>query len=178
MLTAVTIIAVILAIAIAAVLTRAATKPGDFRIARSATIDAPAERIFPLINDLQSFKLWSPFEKDPAMRRDISTPSSGKGATYAWNGDRNVGSGHMRITDSRAPSQVKIDLEMLTPFAASNKVVFDLAPRGGGSTELTWAMEGYSPFMMRVMGVFFSTDKMVGGEFEKGLANLKRMTEI
>lgn len=176
MLTAVTIVAVILAVAIAAVLIRAATAPADFRIARTATINAPAEKIFPLINDLQSFKLWSPFEKDPAMRRDISTPSAGKGATYAWDGDKTVGSGHMRITESHAPSQVKLDLEMLTPFAASNKVAFTLAPRGSG-TDLTWAMEGSSPFMMRVMGVFFSPDKMVGGEFEKGLANLKRITE-
>lgn len=177
MLTAVTIIAIIIALAIAAILIVAATRPDDFRIARTATINAPAERIFPLINDLQSFKLWSPFEKDPAMRRDISMPSAGKGATYAWNGDRQVGSGHMTITDSSAPSQVKIDLEMLTPFAASNKVEFNLVPRGSG-TELTWAMAGRSPFMMKVMGVFFSSDKMVGGEFEKGLANLKRMTEI
>lgn len=176
MLTTVTIIAIVLAVAIAAILIRAATKPDHFRIARAATINAPADKIFPLINDLQSFKLWSPFEKDPAMQRDISMPSSGKGATYAWKGDRNVGSGHMQITESNAPSQVKIDLVMLTPFAASNKVEFNLAPRGG-TTELTWAMHGSSPFMMRVMSIFCSTDKMVGGEFEKGLANLKRITE-
>ncbi|MFZ5732970.1 MAG: SRPBCC family protein [Pseudomonadota bacterium] len=176
MLTIVTVIAIIVAIAIAAILIRAATKPDHFRIARTATIDAPAERIFPLINDLQSFKLWSPFEKDPAMRRDISTPSSGKGATYAWNGNKTVGSGRMQITESTTPSQVKIDLEMLTPFAASNKVEFTLVPRGGG-TELTWAMQGSSPFMMRVMSTFFDMDKTVGGDFEKGLANLKRITE-
>lgn len=176
MLTTITIVAIGLAVAIAAILILAATRPDHFRIARTATINAPADRIFPLINDLQNFKLWSPFEKDPAMRRDISTPSSGKGATYAWNGNKTVGSGHMRITESASPSQVKLDLDMLTPFAASNKVEFTLVPRGGG-TELTWAMQGSSPFMMRVMGVFFSTDKMVGGEFEKGLANLKRIIE-
>lgn len=176
MMTAVTVIAILIAVAIAAILIRAATRPDHFRIARTATINAPAERIFPLINDLQNFKLWSPFEKDPAMRRDISTPSSGKGATYAWNGNKTVGSGHMQITDSAAPSQVKIDLEMLTPFAARNKVEFTLVPRGLG-TELTWAMQGSSPFMVRVMGIFFSMDKMVGGDFEKGLANLKRITE-
>jgi len=176
MMTTVTIIAIVIVVAVAAILIRAATRPDHFRIARTATINAPAERIFPLINDLQNFKLWSPFEKDPAMRRDISMPSSGKGATYAWNGNKTVGSGHMQITDSTAPSQVKIDLEMLTPFAASNKVEFTLVPRDGG-TEMTWAMQGVSPFMVRVMSTFFSMDKMVGGDFEKGLANLRRITE-
>lgn len=176
MLTTITIVAIGLAVAIAAILILAATRPDHFRIARTATINAPADRIFPLINDLQNFKLWSPFEKDPAMQRDISTPSSGKGATYAWNGDKNVGSGHMKIVESNAPSLVKIDLEMLTPFAASNKVEFTLIPRGS-ATEMTWAMQGSSPFMVRVMGIFFSMDKMVGGDFEKGLANLKRITE-
>ncbi len=174
--TIVTVVAIVVAVAVAAILIRAVTSPDHFRIARAATINAPAEKIFPLINDLQSFKLWSPFEKDPAIRRDISTPSSGKGATYAWNGDKNVGSGHMTITESNAPSLVKIDLEMLKPFAASNKVEFTLVPRGG-ATEMTWAMQGSSPFMFRVMGIFCNMDKMVGGDFEKGFANLKRITE-
>lgn len=177
MLQTITIIAVVLAIAIAAVLLYATTKPDIFRVARSTTIKASPQAIFPLLSDLQGFTTWSPYEhKDPAMKREISSPSSGKGATYAWDGDKNVGTGKMTITDTAPPSQVTIKLEFTRPFEANNVVDFILVPKGD-STQVTWAMQGPNAFIGKVMSVFMNMDKMVGTDFEVGLANLKRVTE-
>src|SRR5438552_160841 len=167
----------LLAVLIAVVLILALTKPDTFRVERTTSIKAPPKRIFPLLNDFQSWSAWSPYEKkDPAMKRTFSGPPSGKGAIYEWDGDKNVGQGRMEIMRSTPPSNVTLDLDFVKPFEAHNTVVFTLAPQGD-STTLTWAMQGPANFISKVMQVFINMDKMVGTDFEAGLANLKALAE-
>ena len=174
------IIAIIVAaifVGIAGVLAFAATKSDTFRVQRAASIKAPPERIFPLLNDLRSFAAWSPYEKkDPAMQRTYSGAPSGKGAVYEWNGDKNVGSGRLAIADSSPPSKVTLRLDMMRPLEAHNLVVFTLEPKGE-STTVTWAMNGQVPYLAKIVHVFINVDKMVGQDFEAGLANLKAIVE-
>lgn len=171
------IIAVILAIAIAVVLILAATKPGTLRVQRSVSIKASPERIFPLISDFHQWLTWSPYEqKDPAMKRTYSGAERGKGAVYAWDGDKNVGSGRMEILEASAPQKIVIKLDFFTPFEGHNTAEFTMLPQGD-DTRLTWRMHGPAPFMARIMHVFINIDKMVGKDFEAGLANLKRLAE-
>ena len=170
-------IAVILAIAIAVVLIIAATKPATFRVQRSTSIKAPAEKVFPLINDFHQWTTWSPYEhKDPALKRTYSGAESGKGAVYAWDGDKNVGTGRMEILDTSVPSKIVIKLDFFKPFEAHNTAEFTMLPQGD-ATNLTWLMHGPAPFMHRVMQVFLNLDNMIGKDFEAGLANLQKLTE-
>jgi uncharacterized protein YndB with AHSA1/START domain len=170
-------VAVILAIAIAAVLILAATKPNKLRVERTATIKAPAETIFPLINDFRKWRSWSPYEtKDPAMKRTYGGAESGKGATYAWDGDRNVGSGRMEILDASAPQKIVIKLDFFTPFEGHNTAEFTMLPQEDG-THVTWLMHGPANFMSRLIQVFINLDNMIGKDFEAGLANLKKVVE-
>jgi uncharacterized protein YndB with AHSA1/START domain len=165
----------LLAVLIAVVLILALTKPDTFRVERTTSIKAPPEKIFPLLNDFQSWSAWSPYEKkDPAMKRTFSGPPSGKGAIYEWDGDKSVGQGRMEIMRSTPPSNVTLDLDFVKPFEAHNTVVFTLAPQGD-STTVTWAMQGPANFISKVMQVFINMDKMVGTDFEAGLANLKAL---
>ena len=171
------IIAVVLAIAIAVVLILAATKPDTFRVQRAITVRAPAEKVFPLINDFHQWGSWSPYEnKDPAMKRSYSGPISGKGAVYGWEGNKNVGSGRMEILEASAPSKVVIKLDFFAPFEGHNTAEFTMLPQGD-ATHLTWLMHGPAPFMSRLMQVFMNMDRMIGKDFETGLANLKKATE-
>jgi uncharacterized protein YndB with AHSA1/START domain len=171
------VIAVILAIAIAAVLILAATKPDRFSVQREITVRAPAEKIFPLINDFHQWIAWSPWEhRDPALKRSYSGAESGKGTVYGWDGNKNVGSGRMEILESTASSKIVIQLDFLKPFEAHNTAEFTMLPQGDG-TNLTWLMHGPAPFTYRLMQVFINLDHMVGKDFEVGLANLKRLTE-
>jgi uncharacterized protein YndB with AHSA1/START domain len=171
------IIAIVLAIAIAIVLILAATKPDTFSVQRSATIKAPPEKIYPLIYDFNQWKGWSPWEnRDPAMKRTYSGAAAGEGAVYAWDGDKNVGSGRMEILDASAPSKIVIKLDFLTPFEAHNTAEFTMLPQGD-ATNLTWLMHGPAPFISKLMHVFMNIDRMVGKDFEAGLANLKSLTE-
>jgi uncharacterized protein YndB with AHSA1/START domain len=171
------IIAAVLAIAIVIVLILAATKPDTFRIQRATTVKAPPEKIFPLINDFHQWGTWSPYEtRDPAMKRTYSGAESGKGAIYAWHGNKNVGSGRMEILEASAPSKIVIKLDFFIPFEAHNTAEFTMLPQGD-ATNVTWFMRGPAPFMSRLMQVFINFDKMVGKDFEIGLANLKRLTE-
>jgi uncharacterized protein YndB with AHSA1/START domain len=171
------IIAIVLAIAIVAVLILAATKPDTFAVQRAATIKAPPQRIFALIDDFHQWGTWSPWEhKDPAMRRSFSGTESGKGAVYAWEGNKNVGSGRMEILEASVPSKIAIKLDFLAPFEAHNIAEFTMLPQGD-ATNLTWRMSGPAPFMHRVMQVFMNFDRMIGKDFEAGLSNLKKLTE-
>jgi len=171
------IIAVVLAIAIAVVLILAATKPDTFTVQRAAVVKAPPEKIFPLINDFHQWGGWSPYEtKDPAMKRTYTGAASGQGAVYAWDGNKNVGSGRMEILDASAPSKIQIKLDFFTPFEGHNTAEFTMLPQGDG-TVLTWLMYGPAPFMAKIMHVFMNIDNMVGRDFEIGLANLKKLTE-
>ncbi|RVD56647.1 polyketide cyclase [Mesorhizobium sp. M2D.F.Ca.ET.185.01.1.1] len=172
-----TTILIILVVIIAAVLVYAATRPNDFVVTRSASIKAPAEAIFPLINDFKRWPEWSPFEKlDPGMQRTLSGADSGKGAAYAWEGNSKAGKGRMEITGSVPSSQVALKLDFERPFRANNTVDFSLSPSGDGTT-VTWAMRGARPFIAKLMGLFMDFDKLIGKDFEAGLDNLKRAVE-
>jgi len=171
------IIAGCLGVAIAAVLVYAATKPDTFRVTRSATIKAPPDKIYPLIADFHRWTAWSPYEnKDPAMKRTYGGAPGAVGQSYAWAGDKNIGQGSMTITEAAAPSKVALKLDFVSPFEAHNTVVFSLTPQAGG-TAVTWDMQGPTPFIGKIMHVFINMDKMVGDDFEVGLANLKGVAE-
>ena len=171
------VIVAMLVLAIAVILILAATKPDRFSVQRATTVKAPAEKIFPLINDFRRWGSWSPYEhKDPVMKRSFSGAASGKGAVYAWDGNKNVGSGRMEILDATAPAKIVIKLDFFTPFEGHNTAEFTMLPQGDG-TNLTWLMHGPAPFMAKIMHVFMNIDRMVGKDFEIGLANLKRLTE-
>ena len=177
MLEVIAVIAVILAIAIAVVLILAATKPGRFSVRREITVNAPAEKIFPLINDFHQWVAWSPYEhRDPALKRTYSGAESGKGAVYGWEGNNNVGSGRMEILESTTPSKIVIKLDFFKPFEGHNTAEFTMLPQGD-ATHVSWLMHGPAPFMNKLMQVFMNLDKMIGKDFEAGLVNLKTVTE-
>ena len=170
-------IALVIVVAIAGILIFAATKPDTFAVQRSTSIKAPPDRIFPLINDFKRWDAWSPWEKkDPAMKRSYGPTTSGKGAHYAWEGNNDVGQGSMDITESVPPSKVALKLDFVKPFEGHNVVEFTLVPRGE-STDVTWSMSGPAPFMSKVMQVFVNMDRMIGKDFEAGLASLKAAAE-
>ena len=170
-------IVLIIVVIILAVLIYAATRPNDFVVSRSTSINAPAEAIFPLINDFKHWPEWSPFEKlDPGMKRTLSGAESGKGAVYAWEGNGKTGKGRMEIVNSVPSSLVSLKLDFEKPFRANNSVDFSLVPSGGGTT-VTWAMRGARPFIAKLMGLVMNFDTLIGKDFEAGLANLKRATE-
>jgi uncharacterized protein YndB with AHSA1/START domain len=171
------IILIVVAVAIIAPLVYAATRPDSFRIERSAVIQAPPEKVFSFINDFHRWTAWSPWENiDPQLKRTYSGAQSGKGAGYAWEGNSKVGSGSMEIAEA-APAKIVIRLDFLKPFEAHNTAEFTLAPGAQGETTVNWAMFGPSPYVSKLMGVFFNMDRMVGGQFEQGLANLKTAAE-
>jgi hypothetical protein len=170
-----TLIVIALLVVVAAFLVHAATKPDSFGVQRATAIDAPAEKIFPLINDLRAHTSWSPFEKDPNMKRTHSGAPQGAGAVYEWDGNRQVGSGRIAIADS-TPSNITMILDMFKPFKAHNTVNFILEPQGN-ATRVTWAMRGQQPYMAKLVSTFINCDKMVGSQFEEGLAKLKAIAE-
>jgi hypothetical protein len=170
-------IAIVVVLAIAGVLGFAALQPDRFSVRRAASIKAPPEKIFPLINDFSRWGAWSPYEKkDPAMKRSFSGPAAGKGAVYAWEGNKDVGQGRMEIADAAAPSRVTLDLHFVKPFEARNRVDFTLEPKSD-ATQVIWAMEGPMPFISKVVCLFVDMDRIVGADFEAGLANLKAIAE-
>ena len=170
-------ILIVVVVLIAAILVYAATMPDDFRVQRTTSIKASPEKIFALINDLHRWDSWSPWEKmDPAMQRTFSGATAGKGAVYAWQGNSKVGEGRMEIADTSPPSRVMIKLDFIKPIEGHNTAEFTLDPKGD-STNVTWSMYGPSAYIAKVIGVFASMDKMIGKEFETGLANMKAVAE-
>jgi uncharacterized protein YndB with AHSA1/START domain len=171
------IIVIIAVVLIAGVLIMAATKPDTFRVQRAASIKAPPEKVFTLINDFKAWSSWSPWEKkDRAMKRTYAATTGGKGATYAWEGNKDVGQGSMEIAESVLPSRIALKLDFLKPFEAHNTVEFTLEPKGD-TTNVTWAMQGPTPYFAKIIHVFINMDSMVGKDFETGLANLKAAAE-
>lgn len=169
------ILAVIVA-AIAVMLIIASTRPDTFRIARSTSVNAPPEAIYPMIADFHRWTEWSPYEKlDADLKRFYGGAQSGPGATYAWDGKK-AGTGRMEIVDVTPPNLVSIKLDFTKPFKASNMAEFSMRPEAGG-TAVTWSMTGPQNLMAKVMGLFFSMDTFVGRDFETGLANIKRNAE-
>lgn len=173
MLIAVGVIAAIIVV----VLILAALKPSEFRVVRTTTINAPPAKVFGYLNDFHKWTAWSPWEKmDPDLQRTYSGPTSGVGTAYAWEGNNKVGQGRMEIVESQSASKVSLRLEFLKPFKAVNSTDFILEPVANG-TKLTWDMHGPNQCMGRMMSVFIDMDKMVGKDFETGLANLKQAAE-
>ncbi len=167
---AVAVILVVLVIVVA-------MQPADFRIARSTTISAPAEVVFAHVNDFHKWDAWSPWAKlDPSMKQSYEGSPTGTGAIYSWDGNKEVGTGRMTLTESRANELIRIKLEFLKPFAAVNDTEFTFKPEGN-QTAVTWSMTGKNNFMAKGFGLVMNMDKMVGGDFEKGLAQMKALAE-
>jgi hypothetical protein len=161
---------------VGALLLFATTRPDTFSVERRIVIQAAPEKIQPLLADFHRWADWSPWEKlDPAMNRTFGGPAAGVGATYAWNGNKDVGSGFMAVK-SATNDKVSIQLDFIEPFEGHNTADFLLAPQGGG-TEVRWVMFGPTPYISKLMGVFVSMDTMIGKDFEKGLAQLKAAAE-
>jgi uncharacterized protein YndB with AHSA1/START domain len=171
------IVGSLVAAGIIGLLVYAATKPDGFRVQRSTTIQAPPGAVFAEIADFHQWLAWSPWEKiDPNLKRAYSGPASGVGAVYEWEGNKNVGKGRMEIKEAVPGSRITIQLDFLKPFETHNTAEFTLEAKGDG-THVTWAMIGRQPYLFKVMTVFMSLDKMIGKDFEKGLANLKAVAE-
>lgn len=170
-------IALILAVALAALLLYAATRPDTFAVQRSALIQASPDKLFPLINDLHQFNTWNPYaRKDPAMRIDYRGPASGPGAAFDFSGNKDAGKGSIEVTGGQAPTRVDMRLDMVEPFEGHNQIAFTLTPQGQ-ATQVTWAMHGPSPYLSKVIGIFLDMDHMIGRDFEAGLARLKVTAE-
>jgi uncharacterized protein YndB with AHSA1/START domain len=168
---------VALALLVVGVLAFAGTRPDSFRVARSVVIAAPAERIFPLLDDFHRWTAWSPYEGiDPTLQRKYSGVERGVGAIYEWSGNGKAGKGRMEIVGEQPPGKLVIKLDFEKPFEGHNVAEFTIRPSGSGH-EVVWAMGGPSPFMSKLMGLFMNLDRLIGKDFELGLANLKRVAE-
>lgn len=154
-----------------------AGRPDEFKVARSATMSASPATVFAQVNDFHNWEAWSPWAKlDPACKNSFSGAAAGKDAGFAWDGNNKVGAGRMTITDSQPPELVRIHLEFLRPFKATNTTEFTFRPQGG-QTLVTWTMTGRNNLMSKVFGLFVDCDTMVGRDFEKGLAGIKAVAE-
>jgi hypothetical protein len=170
-------IAIVVIVLIGIVLAIAAAKPSEFAVERMAHIKATPAKILPHIVDFRRWTAWSPWERiDPAMKKSYSGPATGAGAVYEWVGNSKVGQGRMEIMDVTPPTSVTVKLDFLKPFEAHNTARFTLVPAGDG-TDVSWRMFGPSPFITKVMGVFFNMEKLVGKDFERGLESLKSVAE-
>lgn len=170
-------ILIALATLIVAFLVLVALQPADFRIERSTTIAAPTAAVFRHVNDFHLWNAWSPWAKiDPAMQQTFAGAPAGTGAVYTWAGNNEVGEGRMTITESRPTDLVRIRLEFLKPFTATNLTEFQFKG-AGGQTTVTWVMTGTNNFLLKAVGLFMNMDRMVGADFEKGLSQLKAVAE-
>jgi uncharacterized protein YndB with AHSA1/START domain len=168
---------IVVVVVVAAILVIAATRPDTFKVERSASIKAPPDKVFALINDFPSWQAWSPWEGlDPNMKRTMSATTAGKGAVYEWDGNNEVGKGRMEIVESTPPSKVGIQLAFFRPFEAHNTAEFTLVPEGD-ATRVTWTMNGPMPYISKVISLFCDMDKLIGKDFEAGLAKMKSVAE-
>src|ERR1700688_599835 len=173
------IVTVAIVVVITGIVLFADTRPNIIQVTRSITIQAPAEKIFPLIDDFHHWACWAPQDKeDPTMKRIYSGEESGAGAISDWQGTGNAGKGRMTIMESAAPNKVVVRVDFVRPFVAHNVNEFILEPsEPGTSTRVTWTMRGPNLFFMKVLGVFVNMDRMLGKHFETGLQNLKIVSE-
>jgi hypothetical protein len=171
------IIVLSIGIIVLALVVIVALQPGEFRVERSTSVGAPPSAVFAQVNDFHKWEGWNPWGKiDPAMKQSYDGAPAGVGAIYNWNGNSEVGAGRMTITESRPSDYVKIKLEFFKPFAATNTAEFMFKP-DGNQTIVTWSMLGEKNFMAKAIHLFMDMDKMIGGQFEKGLANIKSLVE-
>jgi hypothetical protein len=170
-------ILIALAVIIVVFLIIVATRPADFRVTRSATIVAPPPVVFAQVNDFHKWEPWNPWGKiDPGMKQTYEGPPAGKGAIYAWVGNKDVGEGRMTITESRPSDLILIKMEFFKPMAGIATTEFTFKPEGNQTT-VTWTMTGKNNFVAKAMCMFMNMDKMIGGQFEKGLAAMKTVAE-
>jgi hypothetical protein len=173
----VTVVLLGLVVLVGAFLAYVASRPGAFRIERSQRIRGSADAVFARIDNLREFNTWNPFAAaDSAAQIVYSGPSRGVGASYEWDSTGRAGKGRMTIVESQTPRKVIMRLEFLRPFVATNTAEFSLASEGS-VTNVSWAMTGTYGFVHKLFGIVFDCDKMVGGEFAKGLASLKNLVE-
>lgn len=171
------IILILLAVAVIAILLIAAMQPAEFRISRNAVMTAEAISIFNNVNDLHKWEAWSPWAKlDPNSKSSFEGADAGVGAVMRWEGNHKVGMGSMTIVESNPPESIKFRLDFLKPMKATNLAIFSFKPEGN-NTLVTWSMTGTNNFIGKVMAVVMNCDKMVGGQFEKGLTALKAIVE-
>jgi uncharacterized protein YndB with AHSA1/START domain len=168
---------VALAVIVAGALVVVATRPAEFRVTRTGTIAAPPATVFAQVNDFHKWEAWNPWGKlDPAMKESYEGAPAGVGAVYTWTGNSQVGEGRMTITESRPNELIRIKMEFLKPFAATSTAEFTFRPEGN-QTAVTWTMEGTNNFMAKAMHLVMNMDRMIGGQFEKGLAAMKSVAE-
>ncbi len=170
-------ILIVIGVIVVAFVIIVALQPAEFHVARTATVAAPAEVVFAQVNELKKWEAWSPWVKiDPAMKQTYEGPASGIGAISRWAGNNQVGEGSMTITESRPNELLRFTLEFIKPMAGTSTAEFSFRPEGN-QTSITWSMSGRNNFIAKAMCLFMNMDKMVGGEFEKGLAQIKSITE-
>jgi hypothetical protein len=171
------IILISLAVIIVLFIVIVALQPSEFRVARSTNISAPPSTVFAQVNDFHKWEAWNPWGKnDPAMKQSYEGAPSGTGAVYAWAGNKEVGEGRMTIIESRPSDLIRVKLEFFKPFTATNTAEFMFKPEGN-QTAVTWSMTGNNNFMAKAIHLFMNMDKMIGGQFEKGLASMKSVAE-
>jgi uncharacterized protein YndB with AHSA1/START domain len=177
MLTYILIALAVIAVLIIVFVVIVAMQPADFRIARSSTFTAPPADVFAQVNDFHRWDAWSPWAKiDPSAKNTFAGAPSGTGAVFSWSGNNKVGEGTMTITESRPNDLIAIKLEFRRPFKATNTAEFAFKA-DGKQTTVTWSMSGRNSFMFKAFGLFMNMDKVLGAEFEKGLANMKAVVE-
>lgn len=171
-------ILLVVVLLVVCILGYASTRPDSFTVERKISINAAPEKIYANVVDFKAWAAWSPWEKlDPKMNKTLGGPPSGVGATYAWTGNSDVGEGKMEVTGATPSSQVVVKIDFIKPFESrGNMATFTLVPNGG-ATDVTWSMNGPSPYVSKLMGVFVSMDKMIGKDFENGLSQLKAASE-
>jgi uncharacterized protein YndB with AHSA1/START domain len=154
-----------------------AMQPNEYSIERSTVIAAPPDAIFPHVNDLEQWSDWSPWkELDPDAKMVISTPSAGTGANFAWSGNDKVGEGTLTILESQPPERIEVEQVFARPMVGSARMIFSFTPEADG-TQVTWRMQGENGFLGKAMCLFMSMEKMIGPDFERGLASIKRVVE-
>ncbi|MFO1447914.1 MAG: SRPBCC family protein [Opitutaceae bacterium] len=167
-----TTVLIVVAVLVIGVLLVAAMRPADVRVSRTATLAAPPSRVFPHLNDLRKFQEWSPWAKlDPNCQLTFAGPATGVGSSFSWTGNAKVGAGRMTLTESRANELVAYHMDFYKPFAGEGEGRMEFKPSGSG-TQATWSMDTRANFFMKVMCLFMSMDKAIGGQFEQGLATL------
>jgi uncharacterized protein YndB with AHSA1/START domain len=167
-----------LVVAVVALAVVVALQPGEFRVSRSAVIAAPPAAVFAQVNDLHNFQTWNPFARmDPQARNTFEGPAAGVGASMAWSGNSQIGEGRMTITESRPGERVRIRLDFVRPFVSTSLAEFTFVPEGG-RTAVTWSMTGQKSFVAKAIHLVMSMDRMVGGQFQQGLAALGSKTAV
>jgi len=164
-------------LAVVGALVVVALQPSDYRVTRTAVIDAPPAAVFPRVNDLRQFQTWNPFGRmDPSAKNTYEGAPAGVGAAMAWSGNKNIGEGRMSIVESRPDELVRMRLDFMRPFASTAFAEFTLVPEAG-RTAVTWSMSGRNNFMAKAIHLVVNMDRMIGGQFEQGLAALKSQAE-